>query len=173
MVLLIDTKQIEGLTIKICAMKRSTIYIVALVFSLFIVTDLNAQGHGNGNRGRGKKEYVKRHKDHHKVYQRHAKGHEKSYKEYYKSRDKSYRNYIKSSGKRYRDHDAWYYNKRFHHRSEYVYFPKYRTYYDPYHRRYIYRRHNSWAYSPVMPSFMVGLDFGNLNIQLMGDLPIR
>jgi len=152
-------------------MKRSIIYSIALAFCLFIVVDLNAQGRGHGNRGGGKKEY--RHHDRHKVYRQHAKNRDKSYKEYYKNREKAYRKYVKNNGKRYRDHDAWYYDSRFYRRDDYVYFPKYRTYYDPYHRRYVYRRNNNWIYSQAMPSFMVGVNLGGLAIQFMGDLPIR
>src|SRR5690606_41198221 len=59
-----------------------------------------------------------------KLHKHHAKNRDKYYHAYYKNREKSYRKYIKDHGKRYRDHDAWYYNKRFHNRKGYVYFPE-------------------------------------------------
>lgn len=153
-------------------MKKLLICIVALVFSLIAVTDANAQKRGKGHREKDRKEYAKYHKKRDKVTHRHARNIDRSYREYYKERDKAYRKYIKRKGGHYRDHDAWYYDRRFHRRTEYVYFPAHRTYYDPYRRGYVYRRNNAWVFTHTMPTFMAGLNIGAVNVQFMANVPM-
>lgn len=163
-------------------MKKLLITIVALAFVVGTTIDANGRGRGKGHRGKHKSEYVKQHRKHDKAYHKEArydqsyrKYHEKrdrEYLKYYEKRDHEYRNYVKQKKHHYRDHDAWYYGKRFHHRSEYVYFPAYRTYYDPYRRGYVYRSHHAWVFAPAMPSFMARLNIGALNVQFMANLPL-
>lgn len=153
------------------AMKKLLICIAALVFVLGSSVDANAQKRGKGHRDKERKEYVKFHKKREKAYHNYAK-HDHSYRKYYEARDRAYKRYAKAKGLRYRDHDDWYYGRRFHRHTEYVYFPRYRTYYDPYRRGYVYRRNSAWVFAPTMPSFMVGLDIGALNVQFMANLPL-
>ncbi|MGK6351680.1 hypothetical protein [Parapedobacter sp. DT-150] len=163
-------------------MKKLLIYIVALVVGSMTLNEVNAQGRGRGHGDKHRKEYTKsRHQGHkaahygrdrnqpHREYRRESYN---SHREYYRERDNAYRGYIKRHNKRYRDHDRWYYDQRFYRRSEYVYFPAYRTYYDPYRRGYIYRRNNAWVFAPTMPSVMVGLNLGSVNVQFMANLPL-
>src|SRR5690606_32784400 len=90
---------------------------------------------------------------------------------YYSRRENAYRKYIKQHHKHYRDHDRWYYAPKFYHHNQYVYFPAYHTYYDPFRRVYIYRDHNRWIPTPNMPSLLVGLNLGNVQVQFMSRLP--
>src|SRR3546814_1524388 len=94
----------------------------------------DAQGRGNGHRGNHKKEYAKKHRKHdkafhkqEKTYWKYAEKRDREYRTYYEKRDREYRKYAKQRNHRYRAHDDWYYGKRFHHRSEYAYFPRYRS----------------------------------------------
>jgi len=153
-------------------MKKLIIYVVAILFGAVATTEVNAQGRGNDRRVKGKKEYVKYHEKRQKAAYKRDKEIAKSYQAYYKTREKAYRDYVKRQHKRYRDHDKWYYDRRFHRRTEYVYFPAYRTYYDPYRRGYVYRHRNAWVFAPTMPSFLVGVNLGNVNVQFMANLPI-
>ena len=156
-------------------MKKLLIAIAALAFMVGTTIDANAQGRGKGHRGKHKKEYVKQHRKYDKALHKDANYHEKQHRKYwkyYEKRDREYRKYVKQKKHRYRDHDAWYYGKRFHHRTEYVYFPTYRTYYDPYRRGYVYRRNNAWVFAQAMPSFMMGVDIGGLNVQFMANVPL-
>ncbi|WP_353182939.1 hypothetical protein [Parapedobacter lycopersici] len=161
-------------------MKKLVIYVVAIVFGIMSFSDAYAQrgrGHGRGN-GKEHPKYRHERGGHHYANGGHYRVREydgrrgNSYREYYRERDKAYRKYVKQRGKRYRDHDAWYYGPRFYHRSEYVYFPAYHTYYDPYRRGYVYRQHNAWVFAQAMPSFMVGLNLGSVNVQFMANLPM-
>ncbi len=152
-------------------MKKLLICIAALVFMLGATVDANAQKRGKGHRDKDRKEYAKHHKKRDKAFHKSAK-YDNSYRKYYEKRDRAYRKYVKQKGHRYRDHDAWYYGKQFHHRTEYVYFPAYRTYYDPYRRGYVYRRNNAWVFAPTIPSFMAGLNVGALNVQFMANVPL-
>ncbi len=152
-------------------MKKLLICIAALVFILGTAFDASAQKRGKGHWSKERKEYVKYQKKREKAFHRYVK-HDRSYNRYYEGRDQAYKRYAKGKGLRYRDHDHWYYGKRFHHHTEYVYFPKYRTYYDPYRRGYVYRHNSAWVFAPTMPSFMVGLDIGALNVQFMANLPL-
>jgi len=156
---------------KIEAMKKLMIYAIALVFVLGANLDANAQKRDRGHRERERKEYAKYHRKKDKAFQKHAR-YDHSYRRHYEGRDHAYRKYVKRKGIRYRDHDAWYYGKRFHHRAEYVYFPAYRTYYDPYRRGYVYRHRGAWVFAHTMPSFMVGLNLGALNVQFMANVPL-
>ncbi|GGH02704.1 hypothetical protein GCM10007415_43520 [Parapedobacter pyrenivorans] len=168
--------------VKIDAMKKLVIGIAALAFILGTGLEANAQRRGEGHQGKHKKEYAKQYRKQDKAFHKHdrydrssQKYYEKrdrAYHKYYEKRDREYRKYAKQKRHHYRDHDAWYYGKRFHHRSEYVYFPAYCTYYDPYRRGYVYRSHNAWVFAPTMPSFMVGLNVGALNVQFMANLPL-
>lgn len=151
-------------------MKKLLICIAALVFMLGATVDANAQKRGKGHRDKDRKEYAKYQKKRDKAFHKSAK-YDHSYRKYYEKRDRAYRKYVKQKGHRYRDHDAWYYGKRFHQRTEYVYFPAYRTYYDPYRRGYVYRRNNVWVFAPTIPSFMAGLNVGALNVQFMANVP--
>lgn len=154
-------------------MKQLMIYAAVAVFSVATMSEASAQGRGRGHdRDKGRKEYVKFHEKRHKAAYKRDKEIAKSYREYYKERDKAYREHIKHSNKRYRDHDRWYYDRRFHRRSEYVYFPAYRTYYDPYRRGYVYLHNSRWVFAPTMPSFMVGVNLGTVNVQFMANLPM-
>lgn len=163
-------------------MKNLVIGIAALAFIIGTTFEADAQGRGKGHRGKHKKEYAKQH---HRKYDRgphkHAKydayrkyeaKRDRDYRKYYEKRDREYRKYVKQRGHRYRDHDAWYYGKQFHHRAEYVYFPAYHTYYDPYRRGYVYRRNNAWVFAPTMPSFLMGVNIGALNVQFMANVPL-
>lgn len=164
-------------------MKMLLIGIAALTFIAGVTVDANAQGRGKGQKGKHKKEYAKQHRRYDKAvhkqqarydkaYWKHAEKRDREYRKYYEKRDREYRKYVKQYKHRYRDHDDWYYDKRFHHRSEYVYFPKYRTYYDPYRRGYVYRRNNAWVFAQALPSFMLGVNIGSLNVQFMANVPM-
>ncbi|PRD57214.1 hypothetical protein [Sphingobacterium gobiense] len=154
-------------------MKKFTIIAFVLFFSTVTLTDIFAQGRGNGKNSRKeRKEYVKYIEKRQKDARKYAKKQDKAYHKYYEKREKEYRKYVKNQRKQYRDHDSWYYGERFHHRPDYVYFPKYRTYYDPYRRGYIYRRNNAWIFDHTMPGVMVGVNLGRLNVQFMADLPL-
>jgi len=152
-------------------MKKLMIYAIALVFVLGANIDANAQKRDRGHRERDRKEYARYDRKRDKAFQKHAR-YDHSYRRHYEGRDHAYRKYVKRKGIRYRDHDAWYYGKRFHRRTEYVYFPAYRTYYDPYRRGYVYRHHGAWVFAHTMPSFMVGLNLGALNVQFMANVPL-
>ncbi|WP_262248532.1 hypothetical protein [Parapedobacter soli] len=152
-------------------MKKLLIGIVALAFVVGMTLEADAQGRGKDHRGHHKKEYAKKHQKHDKAYWKYAEKRDREYRKFYEKRDREYRKYVKQHKRHYRDHDDWYYGKRFHHRSEYVYFPKYRTYYDPYRRGYVYRQNNAWVFAQTMPSFMMGLNVGALNVQFMANLP--
>ncbi len=154
------------------AMNKLMIYVAVLIFSTVTITEAYAQGRGRGHHRKAKKEYAKHYEKQRKHTYRYAKERDKADRKYYEKREKAYRKYAKHHHKRYRDHDDWYYDRRFHRRSDYVYFPKHRTYYDPYRRGYVYRRHNDWVFDRAMPSFMVGLDLGRVNVQFMGRLPL-
>lgn len=164
-------------------MKKLIVYAVALMLGAASFSDVHAQpgrkGHGRWN----KKEHAKyRHarqkatyeyaRERDKAAYEYRRERDKAYLAYYRERDKEYRAYIKKRNKRYRDHDAWYYGPRFYHRSEYVYFPAYRTYYDPYRRGYVYWHDRAWVFAPTMPSFLVGLNLGAVNVQFMANLPM-
>lgn len=163
-------------------MRNLALTIAAIAFMAGTVLEANAQRRGKGPRGQHKNAYSKQHRAHDKALHKSAKydkayrkyeakkSHE--YRKYYEKRDREYRKYVKQRGHRYRDHDEWYYNKRFHHRTEYVYFPAYRTYYDPYRRGYVYRRNNAWVFAATRPSFLVGVNMGALNVQFMANVPL-
>jgi len=152
-------------------MKKLLICIAAFVFLLGSTFDANAQKRGKGHWEKERKEYAKHHKKRERDFHGDAK-YNHSYRKHYDRRDHAYRKYVKQKGLRYRDHDAWYYGKRFHYRTEYVYFPAYRTYYDPYRRGYVYRRNHAWVFAPTMPSFMVGLNVDALNVQFTATVPL-
>ncbi|MBK1440845.1 hypothetical protein JHJ32_12670 [Parapedobacter sp. ISTM3] len=152
-------------------MKQLMIYVAAIVFSVVSVSEATAQGRGKAHE-KARKEHAKYHEKRQKAAYKRDKEIAKSYREYYKERDKAYRAYVKRENKRYRDHDRWYYDRRFHRRSDYVYFPAYRTYYDPYRRGYVYWRNSGWVFAQTMPSFMVGINLGAANVQFMANLPI-
>lgn len=97
--------------------------------------------------------------------------HDREYRGYYNNREVAYRQYIRRYHKRYRDHDRWYYSQRFYNRNNYVYFSRYRTYYDPYQRVYIYKTRNRWVRTETMPAFLVGINFGNVAVQFLSRLP--
>lgn len=145
-------------------MKNLLIGITALIFMAGTALEANAQGRKNGHR----KHYEKQMKHAYKY----AEKREKEYRKYYEKREKEYRKYAKNQHKRYRDHESWYYGPRFHHRSEYVYFPQYQTYYDPYRRGYVQRRNNTWVFSQTRPSVMAGVNIGRINVQFMANLPL-
>ena len=151
-------------------MKRLLIGIMALVFTAGVSVDADAQGrgHGNGHGNNGHGRYVRARK----AYVQHYDNHRGQSFKYADQREKAYRKYIKETHKHYHDHDAWYHGKRFEHRSEYVYFPAYHTYYDPYRRGYLYRHSNTWVFSPTMPSFFAGVNVGALSVQFMANLPL-
>ncbi|MFB2119589.1 hypothetical protein [Parapedobacter sp. 2B3] len=153
-------------------MKKLAIVIAAFAFIMGTTLEADAQGRGKDRRGKQKKEYVKHHQKQEKAYWKYAKKRDHEYRKFYEKRDREYRKYIKQKRHHYRDHDDWYYGKRFYHRSEYVYFPKYRTYYDPYRRGYVYHRNNAWVFAHTMPSFMMGVNIGGLNVQFMANLPL-
>lgn len=164
-------------------MKKLLIAIAALAFIVGTTVDANGQGRGKGQRGKHQKEYAKQHRKNDKAFYKEAEKHHQSerkyhekrdreYRKYYEKRDRDYRKYVKQKKHRYRDHDAWYYGKRFHHRTEYVYFPTYGTYYDPYRRGYVYRQNNAWVFAQTMPSFMMGVNIGGLNVQFMSNMPL-
>lgn len=162
-------------------MKKFVIYVVAVLFGVISFTSAGAQpgrGRGKGDgRGHPKHRHERQKAAHEyarergKAEREYYRERDKSYREYYRDRDKAYRKYIKKRSKRYRDHDAWYYGPRFHRRTEYVYFPAYRTYYDPYRRGYVYWHNNAWIFAQSMPSFMMGLNLGTVNVQFMANLP--
>lgn len=153
-------------------MKKLIIYISVLVFGFVTINDANAQRRRNDHRSKTRKEYAKYHKKQDRTFYKYSKNEGKAYRKYYKEREIAYKKYIKRQGVRYRDHDAWYYNKRFHQHNDYVYFPKYHTYYDPYRRGYVYPRNNGWVFAASVPSFMVGVDLGGLSLQFISKLPI-
>ena len=163
-------------------MKKLVIGIAALAFMMGTTIEADAQGRGKGHRGKHKKEYAKKHRKYDRTYHKQAKydkayrkyeeKRDREYRKYYEKRDREYRKFVKQRKHRYRDHDAWYYGKRFHHRSEYVYFPAYRTYYDPYRRGYVYRRNNAWVFAQTMPSFLAGVNIGALNVQFTANVPM-
>lgn len=150
-------------------MKNFLIGIVTL--ALIGGTTLEAAAQGRGHHKHARKEYVKHYQKQRKHAHKYAEKRNKEYYKYYEKRDKEYRKYIKNQHKRYRDHDNWYYGRRFHHRTEYVYFPAYRTYYDPYRRGYVYQRNNAWVFAPNMPSVMAGVNIGALSVQFQANLP--
>lgn len=160
-------------------MKKLLIGIAVLGFIAGATLEADAQRRGSGHRGNHKKEYAKKYRKddkafhkRDKAYWKHAEKRDREYLKYYEKRDREYRKYVKQRNHRYRDHDDWYYGRRFHHRSEYVYFPKYRTYYDPYRRGYVYRRNNAWVFAQTMPSFMAGVNIGGLSVQFMANIPL-
>lgn len=108
-----------------------------------------------------------RHDSHREVYYSRPRYTEK----HYGYREKYYREYVRRYHKHYRDYDRWYYAPKFYNRNEYVYFPGYQTYYDPYRRVYIYRERDRWVPTPIMPHLMVGVNLGNVQVQFMGKLP--
>lgn len=163
-------------------MRNLALAIATIAFMVGMTLEADAQGRGNGHRGKHKKEYAAKHRkydkgfhkraNNNKAYWKYAEKRDREYRKYYEKRDREYRKYVKQRGHRYRDHDDWYYGERFHHRNEYVYFPKYRTYYDPYRRGYVYRRNNAWVFAQTMPSFMMGVNIGGLNVQFMANVPL-
>lgn len=144
--------------------------IAALV--LMAGTALEAEAQGRGNNKHVRKEQAKYHKKQQKHAYKYAEKRDREYRKYYEKREKEYRKYVKNQNKRYRDHDKWYYGSRFYHRTEYVYFPEYRTYYDPYRRGYVYQRNSAWVFTQTMPSVMLGVNIGGLNVQFMSNLPL-
>lgn len=152
-------------------MKKLLTFSVALVLSMsfFLV---EAQPH-RSNQSKHKKEYYKKQNKRHKDRVKYNEKDRKAARKYYEKREKEYAKYIKKKNKKYRDHDSWYYAPKFYNRSEYVYFPKYKTYYDPFRRAYVYKNKNKWVSVPTMPSFMVGLNIGGLQMQFIKDLPVR
>ncbi|SFS98698.1 hypothetical protein [Sphingobacterium wenxiniae] len=151
-------------------MKRFLIGIIALALIAGTALEADAQGRGHGKHMR--KEQVKHDRKLQKHAYKYAEKRDREYRKYYEKREKEYRKYVKNQHKRYRDHDKWYYGPRFYHRTEYVYFPEYRTYYDPYRRGYVYQRHNAWVFAPTMPSVMAGINIGGLQVQFMANLPL-
>ncbi|NGM61147.1 hypothetical protein G5B30_04355 [Sphingobacterium sp. SGG-5] len=151
-------------------MKRLLIGIAAL--ALMAGTALEADAQGRGHDKHMRKEQVKHDKKQRKHAYKYAEKRDREYRKYYDKREKEYRKYVKNQHKRYRDHDKWYYSPRFYHRTEYVYFPQYRTYYDPFRRGYVYQRNNVWVFAPNMPSIMAGVNIGGLNVQFMANLPL-
>lgn len=152
-------------------MKKMTTYLLVMFLSIGWILTAEAQPHRKAQH-KHKKEYYKKQAKRNKAYAKYAKEERKAIKKYYEKREKAYRKYAKEQRKAYRDHDRWYYSPKFHNRNEYVYFPKYHTYYDPYRRGYVYRSKNKWIFSQQVPTFMAGLNLGNINIQFMGRLPI-
>lgn len=118
-----------------------------------------------------KKHYKMQQKSKEKYYKERKKQSEKAYKAYYKHREKSYKHYVKQQKKAYKDHERWYYSPKFYHRDDYVYFPKYKAYYDPYRRGYVYQNKKGWMFSPTRPVFLANIDLGKVNIQFVGKLP--
>lgn len=153
-------------------MKRLLIGIVALAFIAGTAFEVDAQGRGRGHGKHMRKEYTKHYEKQRKHAYKYAEKRDREYRKYYEKREKEYRKYVKNQHKRYRDHDNWYYGPRFYHRNEYVYFPEYRTYYDPYRRGYVYQRNNAWVFAQTMPSVMAGVNIGGLSIQFMANLPL-
>jgi len=141
-------------------MKKLLICMAAFVFLVGASMNVQAQKRGKGGREKAIHHHVKH--DHHAR-------HDHKYK------DKHKHAYLKIKHKEvhHRGHDKWYNGKRFHrHRTEYVYFPAYRTYYDPYRRGYVYMHNHAWVFAPTMPSFMLGLNFDAVQVQFAAQLPL-
>jgi len=151
------------------AMKKLMIGIVALALMSSVVFEADAQGKRHHKNAR--KEYVKHYQKQHKHAYKYAEKRDREYRKHFEKREKAYVKYVKSQHKRYRDHDSWYYSPRFYHKTAYVYFPTYRTYYDPYRRGYVYQRNNAWVFAPTMPAVMAGVNVGGLSVQFMANLP--
>ncbi len=118
-----------------------------------------------------KKHYKKQQKSKEKYYKERNKQSEKAYKAYYKHREKSYKHYAKQQKKAYKDHERWYYSPKFYQQEDYVYFPNYKAYYDPYRRGYVYQNKKGWMFSPNRPGFLTNIDLGNVKVQFVGRLP--
>ena len=151
-------------------MKKLLTGILVLVLMAGTAVEVDAQGRGHHKNAR--KEYVKHYQKRQKDAYKYVEKRNKEYRKYYEKREKEYLKYVKNQHKHYRDHDSWYYGPRFHHHTEYVYFPTYRTYYDPYRRGYVYQRNNAWVFAPTMPSVMAGVNIGALDVQFMANLPL-
>lgn len=161
-------------------MKKSLIYGLLFIFSFGAAFSANAQSHRNKNYRHRENHAYKHERPRHwqnsrddRHYHKRSKyaHHYKNEHHYYAKREVAYRRYISKRHKAYRDHDRWYYAPRFYNRSEYVYFPRFKTYYDPFRRVYVYQRNRKWVYAPSMPSFMLGINLGNVSVQFLSRLP--
>lgn len=132
---------------------QKLMYVAVLMLFLGATIDANAQKRGHGHHHPVK---------HHNV---HVKSHDKAFRHDHK--------HVKHHAKHHRDHDHWYYKRRLHLRHPaYVYFPAYRTYYDPYRKGYLYLHHGAWVFAPALPAIMSGANLGAVQVQFSATLPL-
>ncbi|WP_090678608.1 hypothetical protein [Myroides guanonis] len=121
-------------------------------------------------------------RDHRKEYNkdRHYKDRDKDRKEYYKDLRKADKEYHKDrykAHKKYRKvasrhHVPSWGNRHNYHGDRHVYFKEYKTYYDPRREGYVYLDGGRWLFSPSVPKFMLNVDLGRAQIQIMQDIPL-
>ena len=132
--------------------------------------EVYAQRHDRDN-GKNKKEYNKG---------RYDKDRDKDRKEYYKDRRKADDKYYKDRAKarkKYRkvayNHNVPAWGRHHSYRGDrHVYFKEYKTYYDPRREGYVYLDGGRWLFSPSVPKFMLNVDLGRAQIQIMQDVPL-
>lgn len=121
-------------------------------------------------------------RDHKREYgnEKHYKSREKDRKEYHKDMRKANKEYHKNRTKARKKHHksvskhhvpAWG-NRHNYHGDRHVYFKEYKTYYDPRRAGYVYLDGGRWLFSASVPKFMLNVDLGRAQIQIMQDIPL-
>ena len=152
-------------------MRNKIAYLITLVFIFFAFQSLQAQSYHKGKKYY-KKEYYKKKSKQSKAYAKYLKKEQKALKKYHKERQKAYKKMVKNQRKARRSHPSWYGHGRYKNNHGYVYFPAYKTYYDPHNRRYVYKNRNKWVRSSSLPTVLTNVDLGRVQVQFLSRLPI-
>lgn len=152
-------------------MRNKFTYLFTWVFVFFAFQTLEAQTYHKKGKNPYKKEYYKEKSKQHKEYAKYLKKEQEALKKYHKKRKKAYRKFVKSQEKAYKKHPSWYNHPRYKNHKGYVYFPAYKTYYNPHDKKYVYKNKNTWIRSSARPAVLTNVDFGNVQIHFASKLP--
>lgn len=161
---------------KFNGMKNVIVYGAAMVlFMVGAITEVHAQ------RGHKEDKYWERRKEADKKRAEYIRENEKKRDEYIRERRKKEDEYYRESTKRRREYHkevrkhgrpVWASAHRYDERNH-IYFPDYRTFYDPYRGGYVFLNGGRWAFSAQIPSFMINVDLGRANVRILKDIPLE
>lgn len=151
-------------------MKERFTYLIVFATFLFTVQTVQGQSY-RGSKKSYKKEYYKKQEKQRKAYLKAVKKEQKAIQKYKKEQKKAYKKFVKQQNKIYKKHPSWYGHAKFKNHKGYVYFPKYRAYYNPYNKKYVYRNENAWIHSSALPKILADVDLGSVQVRFISELP--
>lgn len=135
---------------------------------VFLLTAVKVQAQPGGKREDARKVEYRGHKAN-KAFEKYDKKRRKAEKEYHKERVKEHKRYHKKN----QHHTIPSWGAKYHYKGDrHVYFKSHQTFYDARRNGYVYQQQGRWVFTPKMPAFLVNVQLGPAQVQILQDVPL-